>query len=584
MNKFLKSAIALSVYSLANTSMAHAATYEVEPVAELATHEYTYGQNINDNGDTVISASLPYNFPILIDQLSLTDLINIQSISFRASVFGLDPITTIEPLISGEGSANDLAWAVLFLNQSDQVSSLFYQKANDIASFVDLGSGLQQLAIFDQPLENTDGLTQSSPTYINGITNENWLFGNASAPSLPTPYDSSLNGERTYWLRAFESKAFLSIDGGNSTFAVEAPETSHGGESGIFDMNNNREAVGYASIDVVEAVRDIIQNDTEGENGCLDPDRLEIESFETCEQLIRTSVSLYRLQAYKWQFDASGQVISQEPLGLLVESHPDDLNPSESYAQAINSHGVAVGYATGWLDDTVVEPAINQTRSEYAVLYRDGEVIDFTGDHDTFFSARAFDINDEGIAVGHVTRSIAGVARTSFYYIDTNLAELATVIPDGFFNGSASSAKAINEQGLIVGQGQVENHIDTSGNTRRTAGFLYDINNDTFNNLNDFLACDSPYDIFEATDINELNEITASAVVSMPRRDAKGDLVFDESGNQLFEDVIKAVKLTPTNGVVENCEPDEEDVFKRQGASFHWLFILSLCVFRIFRK
>ena len=158
---------------------------------------------------------------------------------------------------------------------------------------------------------------------------------------------------------------------------------------------------------------------------------------------------------------------------------------------------------------------------------------DFTDDHSKYFDSRAYDINDAGIAVGHVNTFVNGNQRTKFYHVDTNAENMAMEFPDDFFNGSSSTARAINENGMIVGEGEYETHNDSSSNPRRTHGFIYDMTAKTFTDLNSFLACDSCYTVIEARDINDANEISATALIKVPRRDSKGNLMVDEKGEQL---------------------------------------------------
>ena len=160
------------------------------------------------------------------------------------------------------------------------------------------------------------------------------------------------------------------------------------------------------------------------------------------------------------------------------------------------------------------------------------------------------------------------IVRTKFFYVDTNAdAGEMELVPyqHDFFNGSSSTARAINENNVVVGEGEFETHNDSTSNPRRTHAFMYDINTDTFTDLNDFLSCDTPYTIIEARDINEDNEISATAIVKENRRDAKGELVQDEDGNQLTEDVVRAVTLRPIAGEIEDCSEVEEKV-ERKGA------------------
>ena len=145
-----------------------------------------------------------------------------------------------------------------------------------------------------------------------------------------------------------------------------------------------------------------------------------------------------------------------------------------------------MGYSTAFVDSDETNPTISESVSTYAVIFKDGEVIDITEDRTTNYASRAFDINENGIAVGHVTENINGSARTSAFYIDTNIEGSAMTFTGSFFNGSSSSAKAINDNGFIVGEAEYESHSDTQIPRRRNA-FLYDTNTETLTNINDFL-------------------------------------------------------------------------------------------------
>jgi len=72
--------------------------------------------------------------------------------------------------------------------------------------------------------------------------------------------------------------------------------------------------------------------------------------------------------------------------------------------------------------------------------------------------------------------------------------------------------------------------------------------------------------------------------VKVARKDSKGELMFDEAGEQLFEDVVRAVKMAPITGEVENCTKVEAEVTKRQGASLGLTSIAALLLFGLRRR
>ena len=579
MNKILKSVLALSISSTLLSLPSYSATYEVVDKGSSNTHKYTMAHSENNSGVMGISGSQAYNLPVLFDLLTDADYDAIELLA--ASQHELDTllvnIEDAEALRAGTPTANDFAWVVKYL-QKEQASSSLYQKFGTAQVMVNDGIDTNEITIFDLPL--ADGrLSRSTTDILHGITNDNWLYGSASAPFIPFDFTNSAGDTITYWLQDFSTRGFVTLDNGVTVHEVVPTEARFGGESGIADINDNRYGVGFESTKVTQNLIDRVEDDT---GGCADPEVTKDKPYDICVWEAKQSETLrdgaYTLQATLFQFDEQGNIISKASLGNLVTPHPDDTRVYKSYAVAINNNNIAVGYAHGWIDETVTTPSATERRHLYAVVYKNGQVLSLTKDHGKDFDSRAFDINDAGIAVGHITRYVNGSLRTKFYYIDTNNDELNMVLPTDFFSGSSSSAKAINEQGYIVGEGEVETHNSSAQNPRRRHGFLYDINTDTFTDLNSFLSCDSSYTIISANDINEQNEIAATALIKVPRRDAYGELVLDNEGNQLTEDVVRAVTLKPIAGEIEDCSVVEEKS-QRQGASFGIFSLLLLLPF-----
>ncbi len=579
MNKFVKSILALGITSALGLSAVNAATYQVIDKGDVSSLKYTYSQQENNNGEAAISGTDIYNFPVQFQYLDEDDYDIIVALAENSHerVHDLEDIEDEAALRAGTPTANDLSWVILFLE--GRAGNSLYQQVGDVFAMTNFNGQTELFNVFDQKLAGTDVLSRSTKEYISGITNEGWVYGNASAPYLPLDFTESDGDEVTHWVREFTTRGFFSPDGGASIIEITPPseltlpeEQRFGGQSAILDISESHIAVGYASTSIDQDALDFIADDT---GGCADPDVLDDLPYEVCIQRIVDNI--YNTEAMMWTIDAQG-IISAETLGHLVTPHEDDVREYINYAQAVNNNGVAVGFAYGWQDENETNPSANERRELYAVVYKNGEVKDFTDDHSKYFRSKAYDINDAGIAVGHVTTYINGNLRTKFYHVDTNAETMEMILPTDFFTGSSSTARAINEAGKVVGEGEVETQNDNNGSTpRRTHGFLYDITSKTFTNLNDFLACDSAYTIIEARDINDANEISATALVRVPRHDSKGVLMLDDKGEQLFEDVVRAVSLKPVNGEVEDCSKVEEKV-ERQGAGFG-LSSLALLVF-----
>lgn len=578
MNKFVKSILALGITSALGLSAVNAATYQVIDKGDVSSLKYTYSQQENNNGEAAISGTDIYNFPVQFQYLDEDDydFIVLLADNSHESVHDLEDIEDETALRAGNPTANDLSWVIRFL-QSRADDSL-YQQVGDIYAMTNFNGDTELFNVFDEKFEGTDIYTRSTKEYISGITNEGWVYGNASAPYLPLDFTKSDDEEVTHWLREFTTRGFFSSDGGASIIEIIPPsetdlpeEQRFGGESAILDISENHFAVGYASTSIDQNALDFFADET---GGCADPDVLDDLPFKACVQQVIQQV--YNTEAIKWTIDEQG-IISSEVLGQLVTPHVDDDREYVNYAQAINNQGVAVGYAHGWVDEDETSPSANEARSLYAVVYKNGLVTDFTEDHGKYFDSRAYDINDAGIAVGHVSTFVNGNLRTKFYHVDTNPESMEMILPTDFFTGSSSTARSINASGKIVGEGEIETHNDSNGTSRRTHGFIYDTISKTFTDLNDFLTCETDYTIIEARAINDDDEISATALIRVPRRDSKGVLMLDDKGEQLFEDVVRAVTLEPIAGEVEDCSAVEEKV-ERQGAGLGLssIFLLAL--------
>ncbi|WDE01433.1 DUF3466 family protein [Thalassomonas actiniarum] len=581
MDKLAKSILAVALSGGLLFTSVNAAIYRVIETGEKTELEYTFAQKENALGEKALAGAGIYNFPVQYQYFKDDDFDNIKAYAKvnHERVIDLHDLQDFTALKAGTATANDLAWVKLWLLA---IGDLKYQKVGDSAVLAQLNGELEEIVIFDSPF--ADGqLTRSTTNVVSGITDEGWIFGSASAPYLPLDFIETDNNEVTYWLRDFTRRGFLTTDKGSTIKSIMPPQAEHGGESAILAINNNRVAVGYASTGLNVQAREYIEDES---GGCADQAKLESIPYQACVQERRQG--LYHLSAYKWVLDENGEVSSSENLGTLVTPHGEDERVYIAKAQAINNLGVAVGFAHGWWDEKETEPAARESRNTYAVVYKDGAVKDFTGDHSQYYNSEAVDINDQGIAIGHVWTNISGEARSKFYYVDTNADDMQMVLPQDFFTGSSSVARAINESGMVVGNGEVETHNASSidpnePNPRRRHAFLYDLNQDRFTNINDLLPCDSPYTVIEASDINVDNEIFANAIVKVDRRDAKGELMHDADGVVDKEDVVRAVKLVPIAGEAEACNAAVEQV-QRQGAGLSLLLLFVLFSFALRSK
>ena len=598
MSKIVNNIIALSISSVLSISFvnsANAATYQIVDKSEASKLKYTYAQHQNIDGDMTISGTSTYNFPVQFDYFDDDDFTEIEAFAlFRyTSVHALNDIEDSDALRAGNPTANDLAWVVLWLQDtsSGKGSNIEYQKVGDTIAMTNLNGVTEDYNLWDEAFEGTDKLTRSTIDIVSGITNGGISYGTATAPFLPSEiFIDSDEVEHIYWLREFGIRGFFSYDQGAQVHQIVPFEIQYGGgTSAVMDVNEAGIAVGFSSYKVSQNYIDIIEDET---GGCADPEivpgRLTLDAC-VAEVQLRVSIEPYHTMALKATLAPNGSPVVEQ-LGLLVTPHPDDERSYSSYALAVNSKGVAVGYADGYIDETVTDPSVNQSRAyHYAVVYKNEEVIDLTGDHNNQGSSIAYDINDDGIAVGHVTKAIGGKAVQKFFYVDTSVPEeeIEIVYPDDFFSGSDSTVRAINNNGLMVGEGEVETHNESTNNPRRTAAFVYDMNDNIFTNLNNTIPCSSrlTYDILEARGINDEGMISATAIVKENRRDAKGEIMLDDDGTPLTEDVVRAISLEPVPDDGEVCTAEEDSKVIRKGASIGFSGLLSImALFGLRRK
>jgi hypothetical protein len=595
MNIIVKNIITLSIYSALSVSFVNAATYKLVDQSEATKLKHTYAQHQNINGDMAISGTNVYNFPVQFDYFDDEDFDDIEAFALirYTTVHELNDIEDSEALRAGNPTANDLAWVVRWLQDatSGKGRNIEYQKVGDTIAMTNLNGVTEDYDLWDEKFEGSDQLTRSTIDIVSGITNSGISYGTATAPFMPSDVFTDDDGdEHVFWLREYGIRGFFSYNQGEQIHQIVNIDTQYGGgTSAVMDVNEAGIAVGFSSYKTSQNYIDIIEDET---GGCADPDivpgRLTLEAC-IAELQLRSNLTPYHSMALKATLSSNGSPVIEQ-LGLVVTPHPDDERSYTSYALAVNGTGVAVGYADGFLDETVTEPAEDERRAyQYAVVFKNGEVIDLTGDHSNKGSSRAYDINDAGIAVGHITKAIGGKAVEKFFYVDTNAPkeEINMINPDDYFSGSDSTVRAINNSGLMVGEGEIETHNESSQNPRRTAAFVYDMENDIFTNLNNTIACSLrlSYDILEARGITDAGLISATAIVKVDRRDAKGEIMLDANGTPLKEDVVRSVSLEPMPDDGEVCTAEEENKVIRKGASvsFSGLFTV-LALFGLRRK
>ncbi|WP_404402950.1 DUF3466 family protein [Idiomarina seosinensis] len=533
---------------------AHSDTFAIEELPTAENFRHSFPQAMNGQGFVVGISRFPTDLDIDLTQVSATVLAN-------AGISDVEQVESLTPA-QYEYIVNSLA---------------MYQNTNPQQLQLGLHNGFY-----------FDGLTRSvdffegqpaitSESYLYAINSSNSAVGTTTGPFMPVDYTYT-NGEdeeitSTFYVRDFISRGVWLRDGLNTRIAP--PETAEmGGESAIMDVNDNGLAAGYASTAVSPFAQERLSN-------CVvdDPDAVVTRPKEVCyysiwlelynqkatniapsyysrsEYLARRSI--YDIRGFLWQLDNNGEVISSTKLGTLQERREDDDRDFSSYALALNNNDIAVGQS--W----TYHPVRGAIRMP--ALFQNGEALPVTTDERYFWGA-ATDINDNNRSVGYLVENRAGNLRNTAFYHDLDSPEPITL--PGFFSGSSTVPNAINNNGVIVGTGEIEATISS---VRRRVGFWYDSQAEqpSFIDLNETTACDSPYFIVEANDVTDSGEVLATAL--------KTEEYLDANGETQTREVSVAIKLNPIEGELNNCRQEENEI-ERSGASFGHLPLLALAI------
>ncbi|MDV6315118.1 DUF3466 family protein [Idiomarina sp. HP20-50] len=537
-------------------------TYQVEPIETLSNYRSSVPQGINASGQIVGVARFPEN--IEIDFNYVPDQL--------LSQIGYDPEGT-EPL-------TDEQYQVIVDNLSNlSNNSLQYQRI-----------GLDQAVIYNGTSNPVDAapvseseFASSVDSYFYSINNANTAVGVTTGPFEITQHTYT-NSEDEQVTDEYFKADFLSrgVWFNNGVSALVTPQATDylGGESAVFDINDNGLAVGYESVALSPAATTQIQEN------CEDPENASaaqplyvcvwslwrnLQTADASNIAATTSYSgpynynrarsgynagrsIYDIRGQLWQFDASGEVISQTELPTLVERQSDDERDFSSYGYAVNNNRVAVGQS--W----TYHPSRGAIRMP--AIFLNGEALPVTENPEYLWGA-ATDINNNGIAVGYLTQRPAGTLRSYGFYYDVEARELTEL--SSFFNGSSTVIRSINDNGEMVGTAEVD---PTLSQVRARAGFYYNMNAETpqFIDLNNTISCDSPYNIVDANDITDNGEIIATALKSQEYTDSDGEIQTRE--------ILVTVKLDPVSGELNNCTNNEEPI-ERQGAAIGLWSILG---------
>ncbi|MBU2876819.1 DUF3466 family protein [Aliiglaciecola lipolytica] len=520
------------------------------PVAELG--ENSSPTDINSIGEVTVNLVTKYNPPI---DISLLDFDSLSSY-----------LTDVES--AKVGDFNDDDYAFLYSYIQSFAENQLYQQISTQNGFIATESDSQELHGFDSVDSSTDDYSNSTFVDLQGINDFGYAVGYGFDGFYTLDYINEDIDDVTYVLNDFYVRGFAYIDG--DTVALPPPDTTAGGLSYAFDINDSNQVVGYGTTELVsdefaQSVEDCADDEVRAdvpEESCLRSLSIELNSSVT---------TISQRRGIIWQVDERGSVTDTYVLPMLIEPDSSDETVYSSTAVAINDYGVAVGESPDYYLDTT-------TLITSAAIYIDDEVTTINQD-ESVYSSSATAINNDNIVVGYASKLVQGSLVNKFFVHDVDAD--VTEYPDDFYTTANSYATDINNQNMIIGYGDSE--LTTSG-TSRTGAFLYDYRNDLFNEINTLLECNSEYNIVEVHGINDDNTIVATATVTEASRNLSGEIIYDDYGAEIETTHYVAVKLEPiSGGSIDNCDALEAEV-ERQGGSLFWLLIITpLAIIRLFR-
>jgi len=574
--------LAASILATLSTS-AMSATYQLTELGRLDGAKHSYVTDVSENGHIIGLANGVYRLPIDISYIDFEDsAIRNAYDATKASYELIDKKITftlddIENNDAVNTNADAHAFMISFVTdaRSGRLTNSEYQKISSALTTVYTPEGASEQVLFDEQSLDYDGLTRSTTNLLNAVTDDGVMVGWGSAPYEKTAFtQTDEDEEETHFLREFISRGIvISPDGVKVPLVPEFNE--YGGTSiatDIVQTSDGYVVVGSVSTGIPVDRQEDIDDNCDGED----------EPVSDCIESLDRNIStgLFDKRAVKWTLDNSLNITNTEVFGLAITPEDDEDFAFRSNAFAVNENGLIAGTSDVRYDDR---------RYSMPVYFENGEVKQFINQDDDWVGGKALAINDDNIIVGYANKRIEGTTRTKFFYFDKN--SNSVVFPTDFFTSSSSLANDINDNGVIVGEGETDIFNSSS---RRREGFMYTIGEDKIVNINSLLPCYEAdgetrfkYTVAEAKAINNNNEIFGVATKTVEKTDTFGNVVLDVDGNIEYESVAVAVKLTPTSGSVEECPAQEIEEYERQSSSFPWYTLLLLplaAMRRVFRK
>ncbi|WP_394228637.1 DUF3466 family protein [Pseudoalteromonas spongiae] len=570
--------LAAAVFAAITPQVQGATPYVLEELGNLDYAKHAYVTDANEAGQAVGMAQGVFNIVIDIAELDFEDTRLINSYKDRERIFENrdEEITfTLDDIENGNINGDAQEFLQDFLLRYYNIST--YQKISGSTSTefniaIEYNNSTQERVIYDVEHPDYDGgLTRSVENILTSIAEDGVKAGWGSAPYTKIQFTEDGETEsETHYIRDFTRRGVV-INNAGERVDLMPSEATYGGISGAYNIVQKSDGylvVGETSISIAPDTQESLDDRCDGEKSPV----------EVCRETYINS--LYNRHATMWRLDSNLNVLETVDLGLgFIPDEDEQKKAWRSAALAVNENEIAVGYSD-------VKYRDSSRVYSYPVYYKNGDVVEFI-DEENYGPGRATAINNNNIITGYAIKSIENTDRTKFFYHNVVTGE--TVFPTDFFKSSSAVATDINDNGLIIGQGEVET---SSSANRRKEAFIYDINTDTFTNLNDLLPCFAndgessfPYVVAEATSISNDGTVYGVATKTVDKRDAQGNVVVDANGKVEQESVVVSVKLKyNAEGVAEKCPEKAQETYERQGASFGALGLLLLPLVAIRRR
>ncbi len=532
-----------------------AARYIVNEVTPSEEYRHHFAQGLSDNGELLGVTRDSFNFSYYLeDYLSV-----LAGNGTPCGVFE-------DEIASGDFDAFSSACIKVALGQND--NSELFQKIGDSKSFINTADSANILHLVDFFDPEINSYTDSNFEALRAMNSQGIAVGQVTGAystifHRPTGEDVDDSEEIKMWQRDYKRRAVVYTTSNERVRLIEPEYNLYGGVTDAIDVSNAGYVAGHTSVSMSQSLIDSIEENCDG--------GLRPESVCIWQQTYADGS--YQVRPVVWTLDANGNVEASEVYDLAIEPESGITTGLTASMTSVNDSGTAVGFGHVFRGNT------EEQLLTMPLLYQDSETLEFI-DNEAYDGGFATSINNEGTIVGTLQTFQNGTFNEQFFIYTPGSEQLET--PETFYVEAESTAYDINDEGRIVGVAEYE---ITTDDVRREHGFLYDSVTRELFDLNDLIECNSEFEIVEARAINNSDQIAATALKRVDRRDALGQPIVDSvTGEIEKEQVAVAVLLEPTNGQIDDCSAIDLESDDRKGALTSIWLSLSLLGLAVFRR